>query len=113
MTIPEKRLAQIIDYAGQDAIYRRVTSVTRTGLDKSRVTQDYPLKVAVRKYKDSELGGLVQQGDREVRIASDNIYFRPAKNDKLIIDGETYNVESADVRAVRNRTALYILRIRG
>lgn len=76
-------------------------------------TADHPVKAAVRAYKPEEIVGLVQQGDRQVRIAANDLDLTPARLDKLIISGNEFTIEHVETRAVRGVDALHILQVRG
>lgn len=74
---------------------------------------DHLVKAAVRAYKPQEIIGLVQQGDRQVRIAANDLAVTPARHDKLVISGAEATILHVETRAVRGVDALHILQIRG
>jgi hypothetical protein len=43
--------------------------------------QSYTIKVGVQQYRAWEIAGLIQQGDREVRIAAADLSFSPNPSD--------------------------------
>jgi hypothetical protein len=43
----------------------------------------------VRQYRAREITGLVQQGDREVRIAAADLSFTPKSNDQVVDGSQT------------------------
>jgi len=67
----------------------------------------------VRQYRVREIAGLVQQGDREVRIAAAALSFTPKPNDQVVIGGKTYQVVSVNTRSPFNEAAIHIVQVRG
>jgi hypothetical protein len=67
----------------------------------------------VRQYRAKEIKGLVQQGDREVRIAAADLSFTPRPNDRIVIGGKTFQVVSVDPRRPFDEAAIHILQVRG
>ena len=74
---------------------------------------DHAVKAAVRDFKPQEIIGLVAQGDRQVRIAANDLTVTPARHDKLIISGAEFTILDVETRAVRGVDALHILQVRG
>ena len=116
MTNVTDRVKAIIDEQGEDVLYKKKLSTGRTTATLKKAvtfTVGITIRASIRDYKDRELSGLVQQGDREVHIAADAIDFTPEENDKITVQGVVFNVASVDIVKNRNVDAIYILRIRG
>lgn len=109
------RIEQILQEQGQTVTYRRVTGITRneTTLQNTQTTTDYTVKAHFRNFTDRELSGLVQENDRQVRIAKNSLSFTPASDDKIIVSGETYNIVNVDARTADGELAMYIMKVRG
>jgi hypothetical protein len=81
--------------------------------------RDSGLKKGLTNYKDvvtrfaREIGGLVQQGDREVRIAAADLSFTPRLNDQVVIGGKTFQVVSVNTRSPFSEAAIHIVQVRG
>ena len=73
----------------------------------------HAIKAGVRHYRAREIAGLVQQGDREVRIAAADLSFTPRLNDQVVIGGKTYQVISVNTRSPFSEAAIHILQVRG
>ncbi len=95
--------------------YKRVThgSYSTATLQSTPSVQSYPIKASVHQYRAREIAALVQQGDREVRIAAADLSFTPRPNDQVVIGGKTYEVVSANTRRPFNEAAIHILQVRG
>ena len=116
MTNVTDRVRAIIEEQGEDVLYQKKLSTGRTTASlKKAVTFaiGITIRANVRGYKDKELSGLVQHGDREVRIAADDIDFIPEENDKITVQGIVFNVASVNLVKNRNVDVVYIIRIRG
>lgn len=109
------RVSRIINDHGIEIEYQRTLSVSRnaTTLTRTEVSDLITLNAAVRLYRAFELSGLVQQGDRELRIGAAQITFEPVANDRIFISEKEYNVISVDKRSDRGNLVLYLLQIRG
>jgi len=109
------RVAEIIAEHGETITYKRKTSRARndTTLVIDNTFSDTTTVAHVRKYSDRELSGLIQQGDREMRIGADQITFEPSDHDIAVIDGAEFNIVSFDTRVDRNVKIEYIFHIRG
>jgi hypothetical protein len=75
--------------------------------------QSYTIKASVRQYRAREIAGMVQQGDREVRIAAVDLTFTPRQNDQVVIGGKTFQVVSVNTRSPFNEAAIHIVQVRG
>ena len=75
--------------------------------------QSSTIKAGAREYRAREIKGLVQQGDREVRIAAADLNFTPRPNDQVVIGGKTYQVVSVNTCSPINEVAIHILQVRG
>jgi hypothetical protein len=105
------RIRALIATAGQTVILRRITGTT------TPVWYDVACKASVRGYQPAELIGPVQQGDREVIVATEAMVafgwpLPPRKGDKVVIDGVVTNVEAVEGRHFREDIAFFVLRCR-
>ena len=75
--------------------------------------QSYTIKAGVRQYRAREIAGLVQQGDREVRIAAADLSLTPRPNDQVVIGGKTSQVVSVNTCSPFNEAAIHIVQVRG
>jgi hypothetical protein len=103
----DSRTGPGIDRCGGETItYKRVThgSYSTATLQSTPSVQSYTIKASVRQYRAREIAGLVQQGDREVRIAAADLSFNPKPNDQLVIGGKTFQVVSVNTRSPFNST---------
>jgi hypothetical protein len=109
------RVQSLIGVAGETIIYKRVThgSYSTATLQSTPSTQSYTIKAGVREYEAREIAGLVQQGDREVRIAAADLSFSPRPNDQIVIGGKTFQVVSVNTRSPFNEAAIHILQVQG
>ena len=94
------RVKAIIESNGQTLTYRRTTSASRTGnlMSRTNTVSDTAVFGHLRQYKPSEMSGLVQQGDRELRIAAGSLSFTPRANDTIINGSVQYKIISVDTR---------------
>jgi len=109
------RVQALIGVAGETITYKRVThsSYSTATLQSTPSVQSYTIKAGVRQYRAREIAGLVQQGDREVRIAAADLSFSPKPNDQIVIGGKTYQVVSVNTRRPFNEAAMHIVQVRG
>ena len=75
--------------------------------------QSYTIKAGVQQYRAWEIAGLIQQGDREVRIAAADLSFSPKPNDQVVIGGKTYQGVSVNTRSPFSEAASHIVQVRG
>jgi hypothetical protein len=109
------RVQALIGVAGETITYKRVThgSYSTATLQSTPSVQSYTIKAGVRQYRAREIAGLVQQGDREVRIAAADLSFTPRPNDQVVIGGKTFQVLSVNTCSPFNEAAIHILQVRG
>lgn len=109
------RVQALIGVAGETIPYKRVThgSYSTATLQSTPSLQSYTMKAGVRQYRAREIAGLVQQGDREVRVAAADLSFVPRPNDQVVIGGETYQVVSVTTRNPFVGAAIHIVLVRG
>jgi hypothetical protein len=83
------RVQALIGVAGETITYKRVThgSYSTATLQSTPSLQSYTMKAGARQYRAREIAGLVQQGDREVRVAAADLSFAPRPNDQVVIGG--------------------------
>ena len=88
------RVQALIGVAGETITYKRVThgSFSTATLQSTPSVQSYVIKAGLRQYRAREITGLVQQSDREVRIAAADLSFTPRPNDQVVIGAKTYQV---------------------
>lgn len=110
------RVSSVINKIGETVVVRRIVSssaINTSTMQKTNTTADTTVKASVRMYKPNELSGLIQQGDREVRIASSDLSNEPAPNDKIIINNKQFNVVSVNTRRPSDVATIYICQVRG
>lgn len=111
------RVSALIGDIGETVTYKRVTGSTTmntTTLTKEITYTDYTIKASVREYNLKMIkSGLVDAGDREVRIAGADLTFTPARGDVIIIDTKSFFVKSVNTRRPRNEVAIHILNVGG
>jgi hypothetical protein len=109
------RVQALIGVAGETITYKQVThgSYNTATLRSASSVQSYTIKAGVREYRAREIAGLVQQGDRKVRIAAADLSFIPRPNDQVVISGKTYQVVSVNTRSPFNEAAIHIVQVRG
>lgn len=109
-------VANLIHKSGQQITYRR-RSVIRDSLKpyitSGTVDSDAVIRAAVRNFRSTELSGLIDQGDREVRIAPSDLGFIPDAQDIILIDGLSYSIINIDERKFNDTPLLYIIQVRG
>jgi hypothetical protein len=100
------RVQALIGVAGETITYKRVThgSYSTATLQSAPSVQSYTIKAGVRQYRAREIAGLVQQGDREVRIAAADLSFTPRPNDQVV---------SVNTRTPFSEAAIHIVQVRG
>jgi hypothetical protein len=77
------------------------------------IGNELALKAGVRQYRAREIAGLVQHGDREVRLAAADLSFTSSPNDQLVIGGKTHQVVSVNTRSPFNEAAIHSVQVRG
>jgi hypothetical protein len=109
------RVQALIGVAGETVTYKRVTHgiFSTATLQSTPSVQSYTIKAGVRQYRAREIQGLVQQGDREVRIAAADLSFTPRPNDQVAIGGKTYQVVSVNTRSPFSEATVHIVQVRG
>jgi hypothetical protein len=109
------RVQALIGVAGETITYKRVThgSYSTATRQSTPSVQSDTLKAGVRQYRAREIAGLVQQGDREARIAAADLSFSPKPNDQVVIGGKTYRVVSVNTRSPFDEDALHIMQVGG
>ncbi|MDQ3830608.1 MAG: hypothetical protein M3361_15160 [Candidatus Tectomicrobia bacterium] len=109
------RVQALIGVAGETITYTRVThgSYNSSTLQSTPTTRSSMIKASVRQYRAREIAGLVQQGDREVRIAAADLSFTPRPDDQVVIGGKTFQVVSVNTRSPFNEAAIHIVQVRG
>jgi hypothetical protein len=100
------RVQALIAVAGEAITYKRVThgSYSTATLQSAPTVQSSTIKAGVRQYRAREISGLVQQGDREVRIAAADLSFTPRPNDQVV---------SVNMRSSFDEAAVHIVQVRG
>ncbi len=115
MSIPD-RVKALINIAGETVTLRELTALNiDTGtMTNNPVYTPHVVKASIRDFRDSELTGLVQKGDRELRVAAIDLgAYVPKQNDKVLIGSKQFNVKSVNILTVKNEATLYELVIRG
>ena len=111
------RVQALIGRTGETVTYQRVThgSYDPATMLSTPSVESYPIKAGVRQYRAREIAGLVQQGDREVRIAAMDLGFTPKPNDQVVvvIGGKTFQVVSVNTRSPFDEAAIHIVQVRG
>jgi hypothetical protein len=109
------RIQALIAVAGETITYKRGThgSYSTATLQSTSAVQSYTIKAGVWQYRAREIAGLVQQGDREVRIAAADQSFTLRPNDQVVIGGKTYQVVSVNTRSPFSEAAIHIVQVRG
>jgi hypothetical protein len=109
------RVQALIGRAGETVSYQRVAhgSFDTATLQSAPSVESHTVKAGVRQYRAREIAGLVQQGDREVRIAAADLSFTPRPNDQVVIGGKTFQVVSVNTRSPFNEAAIHIVQVRG
>jgi hypothetical protein len=108
------RVQALIGVAGETITDKRVThgSYSTATLQSTPSVQSYTITAGVRR-RAREIAGLVQQGDREVRVAAADLSFTPRPNDQVVIGGQTHQVVSVNARSPFGAAAIHIVQVRG
>lgn len=116
------RLDRALQRAGEDVVLRRVVGATNQALI------DAPVRALVRGFKPAELVGGIIQGDSLAIISPTGIEAAqwpgghapqaadarvPVRNDKLIVQGRTRNIEAAAPIYVDGTLVRIELQLRG
>jgi len=115
MSFMSERVKNLVGRVGQDVTFVDRTSAYNTSTGENVHTDtETTVKGFVRKYTPRELtGGLVQQIDREVKVATDAISFTPKESDQLKIETKTYTIIAIDSVNAKNDDCLYVIQVRG
>jgi len=108
-------VSNIINRVGTGVTYRSTSSSVynvASGVNSPTYT-DYPVKAFIRNYSPKEIAGLIQQGDREVRIAAMDLTILPKPTDKITIAGKDFVVLSVNIMYPHNVATLFIIQVRG
>lgn len=112
MSLPDC-VFNLMEKIGTDVTFRKTTeSRTPGSLDVNKVFADEVVKAHVRVARDTELSGLSQSVQREVRVAAKAISFSPELGDKVVINGEEFNIIVSDFREHQGEEAFYIVKVR-
>lgn len=87
-------------------------------LDDGVTLLNAPVTAFVRHYKPEEIGGGIQQGDRELHIAPGDLAAqgwtdRPRKPDQVTIGTDLAIVQSAEMRRLRGLDCMLVVQVRG
>lgn len=110
------RVSALVAYAGQTVTVRARTSTPTMDLTTLKASASYADTVvtgSVRLYKPQQISGLIQEGDKEVRIAAQSLSKAPTPYDKIIINGAQFNIVSVNTRSPQNVPAIHIIQVRG
>lgn len=116
MSFINNRVRKIVETVGQEITFTKVTRVYNTATGENVETKvNYTVQGFLRQYTPQELsGGLVQQIDRELKIAKEStVNFTPTENDDIVVNAKTYTIMSVQELNAKGEDALYVLRIRG
>lgn len=111
MSITQASVARIIEKKGENAVWRKVTGGTynpATGKYSGETITTYNVTAHYRNYKPKEITGILEQGDKELRMSTD-VQFTPMEGDTVLIDGSDYRVMGVDDRLRK----LYVVHLRG
>lgn len=111
-----KGAADIIERAGRDITYRQILSTSTYDPATGKLTpsfQSHSVRAGVREYTPREITGLVNFGDREVRLRAIDLPFTPAEGDTVVVGSQQFRVASINTLAAGNEEALHILRVSG
>ena len=110
------QVQSLINRIGQNITYQRVTpgnfNQSTLQMGSENVTEAL-VKASVRQYRAKEIQGLIQQGDREVRIAAVDLSFTPSIKDCMVIGDKTFQVIGVNTRAPQGEDAVHIIQVRG
>ena len=107
-----ERFATLISQFGQPVTFQRTTGTT------TQVRHEVVCQAIVRGYEPVQLIGSIIQGDRQVTISNIEIAAAqwpgpPRSGDRCVIDGRTTNIQSCDIRKLRDDIVLHIIQVRG
>lgn len=108
--------ANLIQRAGVLVTYRKLNAASTYSATTGKLTAsetDYSVRAGVRSYSPKEITGLVNYGDREVRIRGIDLPFTPAEGDKIKIAATWMRVANIDTRFAGDDEALHIIRVSG
>lgn len=110
-------VSNILNAVGEEITYKRKTTdpaLNTTTLVKSPSYTSYTIKASVRQYSLKQINaGLVDAGDREVRIAAADLSFTPTRSDKVTIASRDYFIKSVITRSPKSEAAIHILTVGG
>ncbi len=115
MSVISQRVQDLINIAGQTITFVGITKVYNKVTQENVLTRVDTVTIGfVRKYTPKELtGGLVQQVDREFKIAVDSLTVVPKKNDEIKIGTDIYHIIAVETRNAKNKDAMYVIQGRG
>ena len=102
-------VAATIEREGQNVTFKR-----KAGTQTVSAT----VKAFIRGYRPVEIGDGIQQGDREMRVATGALYYQgfpgqPKNPDRIEIEENTAVVMSAELRFLRGEPCVYVIQVRG
>lgn len=111
----QRNVARVIDTAGEYVTFRAQLTgeydpATGTLTKTERL---FPVKAHVRSYNQKEISGLINYGDRELRVAATALGFMPQEGDFVQVGNAWLRVASIDRRAAGSSEVLYIMRVTG
>lgn len=99
---------------------RKVTLILGTDKDPTQpwlppaLGEEVTLRALVRGYQPSEIQGVLEEGDREVRLAAAALSQAPQSNrDQLRIDGRNHRILAVETRHLGEEALLHLLQVRG
>lgn len=105
------QVASVVNRIGGTIEWEKKTAGTyspATGGITGQSTTLHSIKGHYRNYKAKEISGLLEIGDKELRISS-NLSFTPMEGDRVKIDGTFYKVMGVDNRLNK----LLVVHLRG
>lgn len=108
--------ANIIERAGVLVTYRKLNATSTYSTTTGKMTAsetDYSVRVGVRSYSPREITGLVNAGDREVRLRGIDLPFTPAEGDKIQIGTQWVMVRSINTLYAGDDQAMHIMQVSG
>lgn len=111
MSISQASVKRIIESKGAAVMWEKITGGTydpATGKYSGNSTTLYNITGHYRNYRPKEISGLLEQGDKELRIST-GVAFTPLEGDRVKIDGTYYNVMGVDNRMDK----LFVVHLRG
>lgn len=109
--ITQAQVKSVINRIGENVEWEQKSTGTysaTTGKITGQTTTLHNITGHYRNYKAKEISGLLEMGDKELRISTD-IAFTPMEGDRLKIDGTFYKVMGIDNRLNK----LYVVHLRG